>query len=61
MRDIGDIVPEIVKVKLLRFRYQWSNDPVNDKSAMVSQSQGRTSTPASQITGNSNVCLVIIK
>ena len=41
MRDISDIVPEIVKITLLRFRYQWPKDPMNDKSATVSQSQGR--------------------
>ena len=40
MRDIGDIVPEIVKLTLLRFRYQWPKDPMNDKSAMGSHSQG---------------------
>ena len=41
MRDIGDNVPEIVKITLLRFRYQWPKDPMNDKSETVSQSQGR--------------------
>ena len=41
MRDIGDIVPEIVKITLLRFRYQWPKDPMHDKLATVSQSQGR--------------------
>ena len=41
MRDIGDNVPEIVKITLLRFRYQWPKDPMNDKLATVSQSQGR--------------------
>ena len=44
-RDIGDIVPEIVKITLLRFRYQWPKDPMNDKSATVSQSQGRHKHP----------------
>ena len=28
MRDIGDIVPEIVKITLLRFRYQRPKDPM---------------------------------
>ena len=45
MRDIGDIVPEIVKITLLGFRYQWPKDPMNDKSATVSQSQGRHKHP----------------
>ena len=44
-RDIGDIVPEIVKITLLRFMYQWPKDPMNDKSATVSQSQGRHKHP----------------
>ena len=30
---------------LLRFRYQWPKDPMNDKSATVSQSQGRHKHP----------------
>ena len=41
MRDIGDIVHEIVKITLLRFRYQRPKEPMNNKSATVSQSQGR--------------------
>ena len=61
MRDIGDIVPEIVKITLLRFRYQWPKDPMNDKSARFLNHTDVTSTPVSQITGNSNVCLVTIK
>ena len=60
MRDIGDIVSKIVRITLLRFRYQWPKDPMNDKSATVSQSQGRHKHPG-EITGNSNVCLVTIK
>ena len=60
MRDIGDIVPEIVKITSLWFingqRIQW----------MISQQRflnhrDVTSTPVSQITGNSNVCLVTLK
>ena len=45
MRDIGEIVPEPIEITLLRFRYQWPKEPMNDKSAMVSQSQGRYKHP----------------